>query len=193
MLTRDATAAILQRPRLKHAGAPLTRAAAVLVLVHGRGADASGILPLGEALALPEIALLAPEAEGRSWYPHTFLAPLAANEPHLSRGLSDLDALGEALRAAGVPDEKLAWLGFSQGACLMLEHTARRPRRSGAVIALAGGLIGPPGTPRAYPGSLAGTPVFLGCGNVDTHIPEARVRETDAVLRGMGADVTLAV
>lgn len=190
MLSRDAADAILDLPRLAHAGAPLTRAAAVLVLVHGRGSNAAGILPLGEALALPDIALLAPEAEDRIWYPQSFLAPLESNEPALSRSLHRLEVQTTDLLHAGVPAEKLAFLGFSQGACLMLEHVARHPRRYGAVIAFAGGLIGPPGSPRDYPGTFNGTPIFLGCSDIDPHIPLTRVQESTAVFQRMGADVT---
>jgi predicted esterase len=57
------------------------------------------------------------------------------------------------------------------------------------VVGLTGGLIGPPGTPRDYPGSLAGVPVFLGCSDVDPHIPLERVDETAEVLGRMGAEV----
>jgi predicted esterase len=82
-------------------------------------------------------------------------------------------------------------LGFSQGACLTMEYVARHPRRYGAVMGLTGGLIGPPGTPREYPGSLAGTPVFLGTSDPDPHVPFERVKETQAVLSRMGAQVEL--
>ncbi len=81
-------------------------------------------------------------------------------------------------------------LGFSQGACLTLEFAARNARRYGGVVGLSGGLIGPDGTPRDYAGSLARTPVFLGCSDVDPHIPRERVEESAEVLRRLGGDVT---
>jgi len=88
-----------------------------------------------------------------------------------------------------VPSDKIALLGFSQGACLTTEYVARHPRRYGAVIAFTGGLIGPVGTPRDYAGSLAGTSVFLGTSDPDPHVPFERVQETAAVFKRMGADV----
>jgi predicted esterase len=115
---------------------------------------------------------------------------MESNEPGLSSGLARLgEALAE-IEAAGIPPERTILLGFSQGACLSLEFAARNARRYGAVVGLSGGLIGPPGTPRDYDGSLAGTPVFLGCSDRDPHIPRERVDETAEVLRGMGAEVT---
>src|SRR5438874_13779459 len=74
-------------------------------------------------------------------------------------------------------------LGFSRGACLNLEFVARNAPSYGGVPGLSGGLIGPDGTPRDYPGSLAGTPVFLGCSDVDFHVPKERVQLTAEVLR----------
>jgi predicted esterase len=189
-LSQEAVERVLDRPRLATGGAALTRAAGAVVLVHGRGAGAAGILPLGEALAFPDLALLAPEASGRTWYPHSFLAPLAANEPHLSRALAEVGGLLDDLIAAGMPSERIALLGFSQGACLALETVARLPRRYGAVLAFSGGLIGPPGTPRAYAGRFERTPIFLGCSDVDPHIPLERVQESTQVLASMGAEVT---
>jgi predicted esterase len=112
------------------------------------------------------------------------------NEPWLSSALRVIGALLERLAEAGFGPERVALLGFSQGACLGLEYAARHARRYAGVIGLSGGLIGPEGTPRDYPGSLAGTPAFLGCSDVDPHIPLARVRETTAVLRRLGAAVT---
>jgi predicted esterase len=89
-----------------------------------------------------------------------------------------------------MPAERIVLLGFSQGACLSLEFAARNARRFGGVVALSGGLIGPPGTPRDYSGDFAGTPAFLGCSDVDPHIPKERVDESAEVLRRMGAQVT---
>lgn len=173
------------------AGPPLEQADAALVLVHGRGADARGMLDLYDELALPTVAAVAPQAAGHTWYPLSFLAPLEANQPFLDSALRRLETLVADLLARGVSSERIAFLGFSQGACLSVEFAARHPHRYGAVMVLTGGLIGPPGTPRDYPGSLAGTPVFLGAGDRDPHVPFERVQETAAVLTRMGAVVEL--
>jgi predicted esterase len=148
------------------------------------------MLALADVLAQSDTAYLAPQAAGHSWYPCPFTAPLGRNEPWLSSALRLIDSLLERLGAAGFGPERVTLLGFSQGACLGLEYAARHARRYAGVIGLSGGLIGPEGTPRDYPGSLAGTPVFLGCSDIDPHIPLARVHETTEVLRRLGADVT---
>ncbi len=131
------------------------------------------------------------QAAGNTWYPQSFLAPLEANQPHLDSALGKLESIVADLLARGVESERVALLGFSQGACLTCEFTARNPRRYGAVMALTGGLIGPTGTPSNYPGSLAGTPVFLGTSDPDPHVPFARVKETEGVFSRMGATVEL--
>jgi predicted esterase len=172
------------------AGRPLADASAAMILVHGRGASAESILTLADELDRPDLAYLAPQAAGSTWYDYSFLAPLDQNEPGLSSALARLGELVEHIESEGVPAERIVLLGFSQGACLSLEFAARNPRRYGGVVALSGGLIGPPGTPRDYPGSLAETPVFLGCSDRDPHIPLQRVKESTQVLQRMGADVT---
>jgi len=134
---------------------------------------------------------VAPQAVGHTWYPNSFLAPLESNQPYLDSALQKIESVVFDLLARGVPVERIALLGFSQGACLATEFAARHPRKYGAVIGLTGGLIGPPGTPRDYAGSLAGTAVFLGAGDPDPHVPFARVQETEAVLKKMGATVDL--
>lgn len=180
-----------------HQGQPLARtgravseAAAAMVMVHGRGATAENILTLAEELGRDDFAYLAPQAAGHSWYPYGFMAPMPQNEPGLSSGLARIGEIVEQLEADGVPSERIVLLGFSQGACLSLEFAARNAKRYGAVVGLSGGLIGPPGTPRDYPGSFAGMPVFLGCSDRDPHIPRERVGESAAVLKTMGAEVT---
>lgn len=174
---------------LETAGAPLAQARAAAVLIHGRGADAPSILRLAEALDVPELAWLAPQAANNTWYPLRFIAPFADNEPYLSSALSRIGALVEQIRAAGIPDERIALIGFSQGACLATEYAARNARRWGVIGGLSGGLIGPPGTVFEYPGSLDGTPVLLGCSDVDPHIPVERVHETCNALQTLGAAV----
>ena len=175
---------------VRRAGAPPGEAAAAVVLAHGRGGDPEDMLGLAEHLWLPGVAFLAPEAAGRTWYPNSFLAPLAANEPWLSSALRRIGDAVASLGQEGIPPERVMLLGFSQGACLVLEHAARNARRYGAVVGFTGGLIGPPGTPRDYPGSLERTPVFVASGDPDPHVPWARVEETADVLRRLGAEVT---
>lgn len=173
------------------AGPPPEEARVVLILVHGRGGSARDLLPLHGDLDVPGVAALAPQAPANTWYPQSFLAPLEANQPHLDRSLGILGHLVADLSARGVPGARIALLGFSQGACLALEFVARNPGHYGAVMGLTGGLLGPPGDPLDHEGDLAGTPVFLGSGDPDPHVPFARVLETEAVLARMGAQVEL--
>jgi len=172
------------------AGIPLEQADAAMIMVHGRGATAESILGLSGELARPGFAYLAPQAAGSVWYPNPFLAPIASNEPWLSSALAAVAGVLAQVTGAGIPPECTILLGFSQGACLALEFAARNARRYGGVIGLSGGLIGPDGTPRDYAGSLAGTPVFLGCSDVDPHIPKERVHHSGEVLRRLGGAVT---
>lgn len=172
------------------AGKSLSQARAAMLLVHGRGATAESILTLAGELNQPGFAYLAPQAAGNTWYPNSFLAPIASNEPSLSSALAALaDALAR-IATAGIPAERTMLVGFSQGACLTLEFVARNARRYGGVAGLSGGLIGPSGTPRDYAGSLEGTPVFLGCSDVDAHIPVGRVHESSEILQRIGGEVT---
>ncbi len=166
-------------------------AQAALILLHGRGATAQSILSFHEALALDTLAALAPQAAGNSWYPYSFLAPLDSNQPYLDSALAKIDSIINDLTDSGIRPDRIALLGFSQDACLTTEFVARHPKRYGAVIALTGGLIGPPGTPRNYGGSLGSTPVFLGSGDPDPHVPFERVKETSDILMRMGAQVEL--
>jgi phospholipase/carboxylesterase len=172
------------------AGAPLGAARAAMILVHGRGASAEGMLGLADAFGADDIAYVAPRARSGSWYPYSFMAPIAQNEPHLSSALKTISDVVEDLERQGMPAEKIVIAGFSQGACLALEFAARNARRFGGVVALSGGLIGPEGMPRDYAGSLADTPVFLGCSDVDFHIPLTRVNESTEVLSKLGGKVT---
>jgi predicted esterase len=172
------------------AGEPLERAKAAMIMLHGRGASAEDILSLSAELNQPGFTYLAPQAAGYTWYPNSFLAPLASNEPGLSSGLAVIAALLAQLADAGIGAERIMLLGFSQGACLTLEFVARHAQRYGGVAGLSGGLIGPDSTSRDYPGSLAGTPLFLGCSDRDFHIPKERVELSAQVLQKMGGTVT---
>jgi predicted esterase len=170
-------------------GANLADARLAAILVHGRGASAEDILGLAAEFGVSGVAYLAPQAAGNTWYPYSFLAPMEKNEPGLGSGLAVIGELVADLERRGIGPGRVALMGFSQGACLALEYAARQARRYACVAAFSGGLIGPPGTPRAYPGSFAGTPIFLGCSDIDPHIPLERVKESAAVCRTMGAEV----
>ena len=172
-------------------GAPLSAAQAAVVMLHGRGATADSILSLAPALDVAGVAYLAPQATGGAWYPNRFLAPIESNEPWLTSALEAVGDVVARIEQAGIAPERIVLLGFSQGACLALEYAARNPRRWGGVIGFSGGLIGPPGTPRDDSQALAGTPVFLGCSDVDAHIPVASVREAAEIFERLGGDVTL--
>lgn len=160
-----------------------------MILLHGRGASAEDILSLATEFQPNGIAYLAPQAAGRTWYPYSFLAPIAQNEPGITSALGVITRLIEDARRDGVESRRIGILGFSQGACLALEYAARHAMRYAAVCGLSGGLIGPPGTRREYAGSLDDTPVFLGCSDVDPHIPLERVQESADVFRRMQANV----
>jgi predicted esterase len=169
-------------------GAPLSAAPGVVVMVHGRNAGPENILDLVPRLARPQLAYLAPAAAGRSWYPHSFLTEIPGNEPALSSGLRALASVVARTEAAGIPRSRIVLLGFSQGACLAAEFAVRHASRLGGVVVFSGGLIGPPGTRWDYPGRFEGTPVFLGCSDRDSHVPEARVIESSRVFKRLGAN-----
>jgi predicted esterase len=175
------------------AGTPLDQATGAIVLLHGRGGNAQEILTLAGALAVPGCAYLAPQAAGNTWYPQSFLAPLTQNEPWLSSALALVGATLDHAAEAGIPPERMALVGFSQGACLTLEYAARNARRYAGVIAFTGGLIGPDGTPRQYPGTLGGTRVFIGGSDIDFHVPLARMEESAQILERLGGVVDLRV
>jgi predicted esterase len=172
-----------------HLGADPGAARLAAIMVHGRGASAEDILGLTQEFTATDVAYYAPQAAGHTWYPYSFLSPIPQNEPGISSGLKKIARLIDALAADGIGPDRIVLIGFSQGACLSLEFAARHAQRFAAVIGLSGGLIGPPGTPRDYSGSMNGTPVFLGCSDIDPHIPVERVRESAEVFRGLGADV----
>jgi len=173
------------------AGAPLGQGRGVVLMVHGRNATPANILELVPRLARPTFTYLAPAAAGRTWYPNSFITPIAGNEPYLSSALGLLESLVARIEAAGIPRTRIVLLGFSQGACLSAEFAVRHASRFGGVIVFSGGLIGAPGTRWEFDGRFDGTPVFLGCSDVDAHIPEARVRETAKVLGRLGAQVDM--
>ncbi len=172
-------------------GEELAHASAVMIMVHGRGATAESILELSKYFDHAGVTYIAHQANGHLWYPYSFLAPIEQNEPALSSALHRLTEIVDFVKASGIPEERIMLLGFSQGASLSMEWTARTGRNIGALFGLSGGLIGPPGTPRRYPGTFSRTYVMLGCSDIDPHIPKERVIESAEVFTAMGARVDM--
>jgi phospholipase/carboxylesterase len=172
------------------AGTPIDQAEKAMIFIHGRGADARGILEIAGHLEIEGFALLAPQATGNTWYPYSFLSPVEMNEPWLSSAIAAIHELIDEVVEAGIRTENIYLLGFSQGACLTLESAARKAQRYGGLIAFTGGLIGEKIDRSKYQGNFEGTPVFIGSGDPDPHIPVSRVNDSTLVLREMGATVT---
>ena len=175
---------------LLQTGESIDEAKAAMIMMHGRGATAKDIFELVSNLKQPGFAYLAPQAEGNAWYPNSFLAPLDSNEPALTSALLTIENILVKLEEAAIPVEQTIILGFSQGACLTLEFVARNAKRYGGVVGLSGGLIGPDDTARDYPGTLAGTPIFLGCSDKDPFVPKERVEFSATIMQKLGGDVT---
>ncbi len=172
------------------AGVPITKAAKALIMLHGRGADARDILGLSAHLNINDFALIAPQAQGNTWYPYSFISPVQNNEPYLSQSLQTVaDTVAYAMKN-GIAKENIYLLGFSQGACLASEYMARNADRYGGLVLFTGGLIGEKINRNIYTGNFNGTPVFIGTSDPDFHVPVERVYTTANILREMGADVT---
>lgn len=173
------------------AGEKLEQARAAMIMLHGRGATAESILALAQEFQQQEFAYLAPQAANGTWYPNRFLAPTASNEPWLSSALNVVGEVVARANTAGIPNERVMLLGFSQGACLALEYAARHAQRYGGVVGLSGGLIGADDEARHDHGNFAGTPIFLGCSEADFHIPQTRVEHAAQILQALGGEVTM--
>lgn len=162
-----------------------------MVMIHGRGATAESILTLANEFDnTGGFHFAAPQASQFTWYPYSFLAPTEKNEPGLSSGLQTIFDIITHLEGAGIPKDKIILLGFSQGACLASEYVARHPAKYGGLIALSGGIIGDSVIHENYFGSLVNTPCFIGCSDIDPHIPADRIHESAALMDKLGADVT---
>lgn len=172
------------------AGEPLKTAKKVLIMLHGRGADAQDMLGMAPYFNLKEFAILAPTASNNSWYPQSFLANQINNEPWLSAALDLIKGIVKEIQDQGIAAEKIYFLGFSQGACLTLEYVARNAQKYGGVVAFTGGLIGDKIYSGNYTGNFMGTPIFIGSSNPDIHVPVERVKSTTSILTNMNAAVT---
>ncbi|WP_343617007.1 dienelactone hydrolase family protein [Flavobacterium sp.] len=172
------------------AGVPLQEAQKALIMLHGRGAGANDILSIARYLNVSDFALVAPQAEGRTWYPYSFLAPINENEPFLSNSLKTVSQVVASVEENGIKRENIYFLGFSQGACLTLEYTSRNADKYGGIIAFTGGLIGDQVYENHYTGDFKNTPIFMGTSDPDFHVPVERVNDSEELLKRMGAAVT---
>lgn len=172
------------------AGVPLKEAKKALIMIHGRGAGSDDILSLAKYLNVNDFALIAPQAENRTWYPYSFLVAISENEPFVSRSLETIAEIVTSIEEQGIEKENIYFLGFSQGACLALEFTTRNATKYGGVIAFTGGLIGDHIDENLYNGNFQNTPVFIGTSDPDFHVPVERVNDTEGLLKKMGASVT---
>lgn len=179
-----------QKTQRATAGADADKAPGAVIFIHGRGASANSILPLSRDLDAADFHLVAPQANGNTWYPYSFLMPTEKNEPGLSSGLQAIADIITDLESKGVSKEQIILCGFSQGACLASEYVARHPARYGGLIAFSGGLIGDSVNADNYNGSLKNTPFFIGCSDIDSHIPVERVHDTAEIMEKLGAAVT---
>jgi predicted esterase len=176
---------------LLRGGAGLAEARAVLILLHAHDSDAEEILGLSAQLAHDGLAYLAPQADDGRWFPYSFLVQPTQNADGVDSALTVLASLVTEADLYGVPPDRVVLLGFAEGGCLAAEFALRYPRRYGGICVLSGGLMGPPGTDWVCQQSLSQTPVFIGCSDVDPHIPRSRIEETREVLVRFGADVTM--
>lgn len=187
---------------LARAGAPIDSARLVLVILHGMGGDQARMVMLAERIAPADVAILAPSSPEGHWWPQRFREVVPARERHLAASLAIVeDAVREALDR-GVAPQEIVIAGFSQGACLALEHAARAGRPYRAVVAMTGALLGTVGAegalrqdtaPVRYHEDLSGIPFFITTHSDDRQVPAAFVESSATILRAHGADVTVEI
>ena len=179
--------------KIKTAGISLNQAKKAAILIHGRGANAASVLGLSKYLKLDDYALLAPEANGGTWYPYSFMAPDEANQAALEESLATVKNVWDQISQSGITPENVLLIGFSQGACLSLEFAAQNAQKPGGVVAFTGGLIGENIREEKYSGDLTNTQVFIGSSEKDFHVPLSRIKESETLLSRMGAKVKLSI
>lgn len=173
-------------------GQPIEKASKALILLHGRGGSALDILSLAPELCDETFYIAAPQTPHNSWYPNSFMAEEKLNEPWLSASVAAIKRLIDDT-AQKIPKNQIYLLGFSQGACLALEVSARFATKYGGVIAFTGGLIGRGINPQKYEGNFEGTAVFIGNSDNDSHVPLVRSKQSKELMQKLGAVVTLRV
>ncbi len=170
-------------------GISIGKAKKAIVMIHGRGGSAQDIISLKDHLNLGEMAIFAPQATQRSWYPYSFMAPEEQNQPALDSALNAIDEVVKDIEKAGIPADSIYFLGFSQGACLTLEYVARNAKKYGGVVAFTGGVIGEVLVKERYKGDFEQTPILITTGNPDPHVPLVRVEESISILKNLNSNV----
>lgn len=170
----------------------INQASKALILLHGRGSTSEDILSLADEFCDDTFYIAAPQAPHNSWYPYSFMAEEKSNEPQLSSSVATVKKLIDAI-AEHIPKDHIYIMGFSQGACLALETSARYASTYGGVVAFTGGLIGSFIDEKKYHGNFEGTPVFIGNSDRDPHVPLSRSEESKKIFEKLAAKVTLKV
>ena len=168
-------------------GVPPDRARVLCILVHGRGQTPKDMeAAVIRRLSVPDVAFVLPAADGNSWYSARATDPLTdTTRVELAASLADLAVAITDLRGKA-PGTPLVLAGFSQGACLALEHAFAGHATPDAVVAFTGCRVGLPGDDR--PAELSpGLAVYLSAGSDDPWIPVPAFAEAVADLGRAGA------
>lgn len=158
-------------------GVAPAKAKVLCIFVHGRNQSpeemAAAVI---RRLSATDVAFALPRAGDRTWYNARAVDPLTdVTRNELAASLAGLAEVIQDLRNAA-PDLPLVLAGFSQGACLSLEHAFTGQSAPDAVAAFTGCRVGVATDDRAA-ALLSGLPVYLSAGSADPWIPVAAFAE----------------
>jgi phospholipase/carboxylesterase len=142
--------------RFGRKGAAKGEATSLVVFLHGYGADGADLLGLADVLSphLPGAAFVAPDAAercvgngfGYQWFPVPWIdgSPQAAADEGMAASVADLNGFLDArLADDGLTADRIALVGFSQGAMMSLHVAPRRDQAVAGVVAISGRLLRP--------------------------------------------------
>lgn len=175
-------------PALTRFGPALAHARKVVVALHGRGGTADSVIRtvrecIGDA---PDVAIVAPQAEGARWYSSSYRE--AAGTEELAAALQTADKVITRARQEAGRDHDVVIFGYSQGACLALETVARLDAPVGGVVALSGARVGPADWV-ASSEHLSGVPMVVGLSQDDPWASRDDLQRSVDHFRGAGAEV----
>jgi phospholipase/carboxylesterase len=184
--------------------APRTEARSAVIWLHGLGADGHDFEPIVPELGLEDLAV-------RFVFPHAPVRPVAINgnmpmrawydiygltpaHPQDEAGIQDSTRRVTALVARevdrGVPPERIAIAGFSQGGAIALHLALRHPDRLACVVALSTWLPRAASLDAERSTANAKTPFLLCHGTFDPMVGIDRGRTARLELERRGYDVT---